>query len=300
MKDLTLVIMAAGMGSRFGGLKQIEPVGLSKEIIADYSVYDAIRAGFSKVIFIIRKENLEYFQNNISNKFSSKIKVEYAFQELDMVPNDVVLPEGREKMLGTGHALYCARHLIDGDFVVINADDFYGFDSYKVAVEFFQNPDYQGKHLTVNYPFYVTASPNGSVRKGVVFTDSEGYVTDNLECEVSIDNEMVIAKSLFDDKELTIAKDHPVTVNFFGLRKEFLDLLIQEFDIFIHQPLDLKTEFLLPEIIRQGIKKGNIKMIAKTSKSRWLGITYKEDLPKLKENIVELIKKGEYPKKLWD
>ncbi len=300
MKNLTLVIMAAGMGSRFGGLKQIEPVGPNGEIIADYSVYDAIRTGFSKVIFIIRKENLEYFKNNICNKFADKIKVEYAFQELDMIPDDITLPEGREKMLGTGHALYCAANLIDGDFVVINADDFYGFDSYKIAAKFFEENLNNDTYLTVNYPFYVTASKNGAVKRGVVFTDESNYVIDNLECEIEkVDNQLV-ATALFKNEKFVIKEDQPVTVNFFGFRQSFLKLLEEEFDIFIHRPLGLKDEFLLPEIIRQGINKDEIKMLAKTSNSKWMGMTYKEDLPDLKNNIVELIKKGEYPDKLWD
>lgn len=292
--------MAAGMGSRFGGLKQIEPVGPNGEIIADYSVYDAIRTGFSKVIFIIRKENLEYFKNNICNKFADKIKVEYAFQELDMIPNDVTLPGGREKMLGTGHALYCAADKIDGDFVLINADDFYGLDSYKIAAEFFENSQNSTNYLTVNYPFAVTASKNGAVKRGVVFTDKDNYVTNNLECEISNASGKLIASVLNSSLEFEISEYQPVTVNFFGLRKSFLDILASEFNKFIHGNIDLKSEFLLPEVIREAIQEGKIKMQAKTSKSKWLGITYKEDLAYLKNNIKVLIEKGEYPENLWD
>lgn len=300
MKNLTLVIMAAGMGSRFGGLKQIEPVGPNGEIIADYSVYDAIRAGFSKVIFIIRKENLDYFQNNICHRFADKIKVEYAFQELDMIPEDVTLPDGREKMLGTGHALYCAAPLIDSDFVLINADDFYGFDSYRIAKNFFDNPQNNPDYLSVNYPFITTASQNGSVKRGVVFTDQNNYISNNIESEISFKDGEFVAKSLLDNKEFVIKEDHPVTVNFFGLREDFLDILKKEFNMFIHGNIDATSEFLLPEVIRNAIFNGQIKMQAKTSKSRWLGITYQSDLPELKKNIQELIKKGEYPEKLWD
>ena len=289
--------MAAGMGSRFGGLKQIEPIGPNGEIIADYSVYDAIRAGFNKVIFIIRKEHLNYFKENICKKYEDRISVEYAFQELDMIPSDVVLPEGRKKMLGTGHALYCARHLIDGNFVVINSDDFYGQDSYKIAADFFANNT--ADCLTVNYPFVITASKNGSVKRGVVFTNDDGYVVNNLECEIKLENGKLIAKVLLNDEEFVIEETQPVTVNFFGFTHEFLNVLESEFDIFIHHPLGLKDEFLLPEIIRSGIKDGRLKMLAKTSTSKWMGVTYKEDLPELKENIKKLIKKGEYPEKLW-
>lgn len=300
MKKLTLVIMAAGMGSRFGGLKQIEPVGPSGEIIADYSVYDAIRAGFDKVIFIIRKEHLNYFKESICKRYEDKIKVEYAFQELDMIPDDVKLPVDRIKMLGTGHALYCAANLIDTDFVLINSDDFYGFDSYKIAAEFLKNPQNNPDYLTVNYPFSVTASKNGSVKRGVVFVDESGYITDNIESEISLKDNSLVARSLKDNHEFVITKDHPVTVNFFGLRYEFLDILNNDFLKFIHGNIDNNSEFFLPEVIRDAINDGKIKMQAKTSSSRWMGITYKEDLQELKNNILKLIEKGEYPEKLWD
>ena len=174
----TLVIMAAGMGSRFGGLKQIEPVGPSGEIIADYSVYDAKKAGFERVVFIIRKENEDYFKEHIISKFNDKIEVELAFQELSYIPEDVILPEGRVKMLGTGHALYCAQDYIDDDFIIINSDDFYGYDSFLQASKFLdsKNEDY----MSVNYPFYVTMSKYGKVKRGVVKEDN-GYVKEVLE-----------------------------------------------------------------------------------------------------------------------
>ena len=300
MKNLTLVIMAAGMGSRFGGLKQIEPVGPNGEIIADYSVYDAIRAGFTKVIFIIRKEHLDYFKNNICQKFADKIKVEYAFQELDVVPAGVNIPKERVKMLGTGHAIYCAAHLLDGDFVLINSDDFYGKNSYEIAAQFFSDPNNFDEWLTVNYPFLITASKNSSVKRGVVFTDEDSYVINNLECEIFSKDGGFIAKSLVDNKEFPIAGDRPVTVNFYGLRQNFLQFLKEEFLEFTKEEITLTNEFFLTEVIRKGISEGKFKMRAKTSGSLWMGITYKEDLENLKENINNLIKKGEYPEKLWD
>ena len=300
MDNLTLVIMAAGMGSRFGGLKQIEPVGPSGEIIADYSVYDAIRAGFKKVVFIIRREHLDYFKEHITSKFADKIQVEFAFQELDMIPSDVTLPEGRVKMLGTGHALLCAKDKIDGNFVLINSDDFYGLNSYEKAVEFFKTNDNDLEYLTVNYPFYITEAKNGAVKRGVVFTDDDGYVVNNIECEIGRVNGKLEAKAIFQDIKLDIDESHPVTVNFFGLRPSFLEFLESDFDLFIHGNIGLKDEFLLPEIIRQGIKQNKFRMVATTSASRWMGITYKEDLPDLKENILKLIKAGVYPSELWE
>lgn len=292
----TLVIMAAGMGSRFGGLKQIEPVGPSGEIIADYSVYDAKKAGFERVVFIIRKENEDYFKEHIINKFNDKIEVELAFQELLYIPEDVILPEGRVKMLGTGHALYCAQDYIDDDFIIINSDDFYGYDSFLQASKFLdsKNEDY----MSVNYPFYVTMSKYGKVKRGVVKEDN-GYVKEIIESEISVDGDKIIASSLVDGDIFEIEKDTPVAVNFFAFRKSFLNVLNQEFDKFIHGDIDLKSEFLLPDILKCGLGEKKFKVRCATSKSKWIGMTYKEDEEDVKKSINELISLGEYPNNLW-
>ena len=291
----TLVIMAAGMGSRFGGLKQIEPVGPNGEIIADYSVFDAKRAGFSKVVFIIRKENEDYFRENIINKYEG-IEVKLAFQELEYVPSDVVIPEGRVKMLGTGHALYCAKDLIDGDFIIINSDDFYGKNSYEIASRFFDEED--KNYLSVNYPYEVTASKYGKVKRGVV-KEENGIIKSITESEIGEVDGHIIARSLLDDHEFEISGNTPVAVNFFGLRKEFLHILEEEFDKFIHSELTLTNEFLLPDILKNGISDGLFNIESKVSESRWIGMTYKEDLESVKNHINNLIERGEYPSKLW-
>lgn len=292
----TLVIMAAGMGSRFGGLKQIEPVGPSGEIIADYSVYDAKKAGFEKVVFIIRKENEDYFKEHIINKFNDKIEVELAFQELAYIPEDVILPEGRVKMLGTGHALYCAQDYIDDDFIIINSDDFYGYDSFLQASKFLDNKNED--YMSVNYPFYVTMSKYGKVKRGVVKEDN-GYVKEIIESEISVDGDKIIASSLVDGDIFEIEKDTPVAVNFFAFRKSFLNVLNQEFDKFIHGDIDLKSEFLLPDILKCGLDEKKFKVRCATSKSKWIGMTYKEDEEDVKKSINELISLGEYPNNLW-
>ena len=291
----TLVVMAAGMGSRFGGLKQIEPVGPNGEIIADYSVYDAKRAGFSKVVFIIRKENEDYFRKNIINKYEGR-EVKLAFQELDNVPRNVVIPDGRVKMLGTGHALYCAKELIDGDFIVINSDDFYGKNSYEIASKFFDEED--ENYLSVNYPYEVTASKYGKVKWGVV-KEENGIIKSITESEIGEVDGHFIARSLTDNHEFEISGNTPVAVNFFGLRKEFLHILEEEFDKFIHGEVTLTNEFLLPDILKNGISKGLFKLQSKVSESKWIGMTYKEDLESVKEHINNLIERGEYPSKLW-
>ncbi len=292
----TLVIMAAGMGSRFGGLKQIEPVGPSGEIIADYSVYDAKKAGFERVVFIIRKENEDYFKEHIISKFNDKIEVELAFQELSYIPEDVILPEGRVKMLGTGHALYCAQDYIDDDFIIINSDDFYGYDSFLQASKFLDNKNED--YMSVNYPFYVTMSKYGKVKRGVVKEDN-GYVKEIIESEISVDGDKIIASSLVDGDIFEIEKDTPVAVNFFAFRKSFLNVLNQEFDKFIHGDIDLKSEFLLPDILKCGLAEKKFKVRCATSKSKWIGMTYKEDEEDVKKSINELINLGEYPNNLW-
>lgn len=291
----TLVIMAAGMGSRFGGLKQIEPVGPSGEIIADYSVYDAKKAGFERVVFIIRKENEDYFKEHIISKFNDKIEVELAFQELSYIPEDVILPEGRVKMLGTGHALYCAQDYIDDDFIIINSDDFYGYDSFLQASKFLDNKNED--YMSVNYPFYVTMSKYGKVKRGVVKEDN-GYVKEIIESEISVNGDKIIASSLVDGI-FEIEKDTPVAVNFFAFRKSFLNVLNQEFDKFIHGDIDLKSEFLLPDILKCGLDEKKFKVKCATSKSKWIGMTYKEDEEDVKKSINELISLGEYPNNLW-
>lgn len=292
----TLVIMAAGMGSRFGGLKQIEPVGPSGEIIADYSVYDAKKAGFERVVFIIRKENEDYFKEHIISKFNDKIEVELAFQELSYIPEDVILPEGRVKMLGTGHALYCAQDYIDDDFIIINSDDFYGYDSFLQASKFLDNKNED--YMSVNYPFYVTMSKYGKVKRGVVKEDN-GYVKEIIESEISVDGDKIIARSLIDGDIFEIEKDTPVAVNFFAFRKSFFNVLNQEFDKFIHSDIDLKSEFLLPDILKCGLDEKKFKVKCATSKSKWIGMTYKEDEEDVKKSINELISLGEYPNNLW-
>lgn len=298
MKDLTLVIMAAGMGSRFGGLKQIEPVGPNNEIIADYSVFDAIRAGFNKVVFIIRREHLEYFKE-ITKKYEGKIKVEFAYQELSEIPSNVILPNDRVKMLGTGHAIYCARELIDGDFVIINADDFYGLNSYEIAKKFFDENNNPNEFISVNYSYIVTASKVGKVKRGLVF-ERDGYVVETMESEIQNEDGKYIARSIEDDRVMEISENQPVSVNFFGLRQSFIPWLTEEFDKFIHGNIDLDSEFFLPEVIKNGINEGLFKLKGETSSSKWMGITYKDDLQDLKKNLNEMIERGEYPSKLWD
>lgn len=294
----TLVILAAGMGSRFGGLKQIEPVGPSKEIIADYSVYDAIRAGFNKVVFVIKEENYEYFKEHISSKYEDKIQVEYAFQSLDKIPSDVTIPPNREKMWGTTHALLCAKEHVHEPFVMINADDFYGSSPYKIASDFFENNHDEYEYLTVNYPFIKASSKNGKVNRGLV-TVKDGYVTDMDECYIEILPDKIIATSYKTKISQIIEENHPVSVNFFALKPSIFALLEEDFNEFIHGNLDESCESFIPNTIKKYMALNKIKFKASISDSSWLGITYKEDLEELKSDILKLIAEKEYPENLW-
>lgn len=299
MKDKTLVILAAGMGSRFGGLKQIEPVGPNGEIIADYSVYDALRAGFTKVVFVIREENLDYFKTHITAKYAHKIEVEFAIQSLKKIPSDVTLPKTREKMLGTGHALLCAKDKINGPFVMINADDFYGRSAYMLATKFFEEETDDYTYLSVDYPFYLAKSENGKVNRGVVSSQA-GFITKIEESSIETVENRVIATSFATQKETEISPDQPVSLNFFCFKPTIFNFLEKDFDEFIHGPMTDKNELFITDTIKKYIETKDIRFKESISDSAWLGVTYKEDLVKLKESIKSLIANQEYKENLWE
>lgn len=298
MKNKTLVILAAGMGSRFGGLKQIEPVGPNGEIIADYSVYDAINAGFNKVVFVIKEEHLDYFKENITKNYENKIQVEFVFQSLDKIPNDVVLPDTREKMLGTGHALLVAKEKVNEPFIMINSDDFYGASAYKIAADFLDNNKDEYEYMSVNYPFYLATTENGKVNRGLVTLDGE-YVKTVEECTMNYHDGKVLAINKKTDEEMIVEKDHPVSINFYAFKPSFFTFLEKDFNTFIYSEIDDTKEYFLTDVIRDHINNGDIKFRNALSTSRWLGVTYREDLANLKDNILKLIREGEYPEDLW-
>lgn len=297
MEDLTLVIMAAGMGSRFGGIKQIEPVGPNKEILSEYNIYDAINAGFNKIVFIIRKEHLDIFEKEICSKYSDKIRIEYAFQELDSIPTKGVIPRKRVKMLGTTHAVLCAKDKIKGNFIVINADDYYGKSSFIKAANFFKNNCDEKTYLTVNYPFIKTASLNGAVKRGVCELE-DGYVKDVIESEIRLEDKHWIAKPLAGEKEFIIDENNPVSMNFFGFRENVFKDMQKYFDDY-SEKIEEKNECLLPMFLKEEINNKKIKLLSTLSDSRWMGITYHEDLEYLIKEINKMIEKGEYPYDLW-
>ena len=228
MQDLTLVVMAAGMGSRFGGLKQITPVDLEGNFLIDYSIYDAIKAGFSKVVFIIKEENLEDFRNTIGKRLENKISVSYVFQRLEDVPEFVKIPETRVKPWGTVQALLAAKNEIQGPFAVINADDFYGFDSYKIVAQYLKNSLNENEHIAIPYPISRVCSAHGSVKRGVLFYH-ENQVLKILECNVEYQNEKYLAQPLDGSESFLIESDHPVSMNMFGFKTSILEKLEEYF-----------------------------------------------------------------------
>ncbi|MCI9281063.1 MAG: nucleotidyltransferase [Bacilli bacterium] len=298
----TLVVMAAGMGSRFGGLKQIEPVGPNGEFIIDYSAYDAKRAGYDKIVFVIKKEIEEVFKETIGERLEGKIKVEYAFQEIMDVPNGMEnIAEKREKPWGTVQAVLAAKDLVNGSFVVINADDFYGYDSYVKSAEFLDNNTQENEYAAINFPYDVTASKFGSVKRAVCYP-KEGEIKKLIESKVTTMDGYALCEPLSGEESFQIELDHPVAVNMFAFKNNFFQYLEEYFNNYFNNSEEfiLKNEALLPELIKEKLDSNQIVLHNIVSNSTWLGMTYREDLDILKHNIQELIKKGEYPEKLWD
>lgn len=298
MESKTLVILAAGMGSRFGGMKQIEPVGPNGEFIMDYSIYSAIKYGFEKVVFVIKEENYEIFKNSVGARIEKYIKTEYAFQRLEDIPNGFSVPEGRVKPWGTAHAIYAARDYIDDKFAVITADDFYGDDAFKQVADYLDNKD---GSVIIGYVLGTTLSPNGAVKRGVILNE-DGVVKEIIECNCIKEGEQVRCTPLDESKkEFYVPLDQPVSMLLNGFNKEFLKVIGDSMtDAFKnHQDNLLDYEMLLPDIMDDEIKRGKkIEVIPTTS--TWMGMTYKEDLEKLKEFILKEIEKEVYPSKLWD
>ena len=292
----TLLILAAGMGSRFGGLKQLEPVGPSGEFIIDYSIYDAIRCGFNKIVFIIKKENYEIFRETIGKRIEDKIDVKYVFQELSNLPSGYSVPDNRIKPWGTAHAILCAKDVIHEPFVIINADDFYGYDSYKQLGEFLKNTiDDFG---IVCYKLGATLSSNGSVKRGVC-NISNGYLNKIIESKIEYTDGEYNAASLFTDEEVVVSDNTPVSMNMFGFTPRIFDLIEDNFKEFLETNDIMTLEYLIPVEVSRYLSKNLVKVKVLVTTSKWYGITYKEDKELLVSEINKLIEKNEYPKNLW-
>lgn len=294
---MDLLVLAAGMGSRFGGLKQIEAVGPTGEFILDYSIYDAKKAGFEKIIFVIKRENLEIFESTIGNRIKDKIKVEYAFQDIEDIP--VSFPKGRVKPWGTVQAILCAKDKITNNFAVINADDFYGREAYFNAKELLSELN-GNVHGAVLYKAKNTLSENGKVKRGICEVDDE-FIYSIDECEVYKENEDLICEPLyksFDSYKASLEK--LVSMNMFLFNTSIFGELESYFNNFFRTSKDLlKDECLISAFVDEVIKNEKIQMTYKATNSKWYGITYKEDLPSLKDGINGLINLDEYNEDLW-
>lgn len=301
--EKTLVIMAAGMGSRFGGLKQIEPVGPNGEFIIDYSIYDAKRCGFNKIIFIIKEENLEIFEETIGKRIRPHINVEYAFQKIDDLPEGYSFPE-REKPLGTGHALYCARNLIKGNFALMNADDFYGYDAIKKVSEFLNEDLYQNdkeRYCLIGYKLINTITENGSVKRGICQI-KDGKLIGLDESVVEKKESKLLKTSFKDNKTVEIKSDTLVSMNLFGFPRNFIDHVVEEIIPFLENKDkdNEKCEYLMPDIVAKQIKDGKAEVEIIDTHEKWYGITYKEDKEDVVKAIREMIDKGIYKENLWN
>lgn len=299
-KDLTLVIMAAGMGSRFGGLKQIEPVGPNGEFIIDYSIYDAVRAGFNKVVFIIKEENYDVFKETIGKRVEKQVKVEYVFQRQTDVPEGVEIPAERVKPWGTSHAILSAKNNVDGDFLVLNADDFYGQDAFVKASEFF-NREHDGlEYAIIGYKTANTMSENGAVKRGVC-AEKDGLLTKLIESSIERIDGKIIASPLDGSEPFEIEEDSPVSMNMFCFTKDIFKYLDDHMKEFFEKNKDnlLKCEYLIPDSVYENIKDGTAKVYVVPTTAKWQGITYKEDKEKLVNEINGLIEQGVYPQNLW-
>ncbi|NLK29365.1 MAG: nucleotidyltransferase [Clostridiales bacterium] len=302
MSTTTLVIMAAGMGSRFGGIKQLEPVGPSGEIIMDYSIYDAIEAGFNKVVFIIRKDLEKDFKEIIGNRIEKLVEVEYVFQELDDLPAGIHKPEERTKPWGTGQAVLCCKDFIKEPFAVINADDYYGKESIALIYKFLNDPSFGENHYCMaGFILGNTLSDNGTVTRGVCKGDN-GLLKDIVETSgIQQVNDHAVAKNSNGD-EITLDLKNLVSMNMWGFKPGLFTELEKGFTEFLLNLTEedkLKKEYLLPEVVGSLIKKGTINVSILQTSDRWFGVTYKEDKETVVNSFQALVDQGVYPEKLF-
>lgn len=296
----TLLILAAGMGSRFGGLKQVEPVGPNGETILEYSVFDAIRAGFGKVVFVIRDSFAENFKNQFEPKLSGKIEIEYVFQETNILPDGFILPEGREKPWGTGHAVLMAKNVIKEPFAVINADDFYGPEAYQVLSRYLSTQASSNEYAMVGYQLDKTLSEFGSVSRGICVTDNKDQLFEITETHKIRPEDGKIFCEASDGNIKELSGNEIVSMNFWGFHPSIFSNIEDQFIEFLKQNIDVpKSEFYIPFVVYEMIKKGIITVDVLEADSPWFGVTYKEDKPYVIKQILNLTNAEIYPQKLW-
>ena len=306
MKEPVLVVMAAGMGSRYGGLKQIDPVDKEGHIIMDFSIYDAVRAGFKKVVFIIKKENEEAFRAAVGDRLSRILDVVYVFQDINDLPEGYTPPADRKKPWGTGHAVLSCRNVIDGPFAVINADDYYGVQAFRLAYDFLSKAEDDDKYryMMVGYHLSNTLTENGHVARGVCVTDDDGMLL-NIHERTRIEKRDGGA-AYTEDEGATwtgLPDDTIVSMNMWGFTGSFLSELEKRFPAFLDKNLaenPLKCEYFLPFVVDELIRENKASVKVFATPERWFGVTYKEDKPVVEAGIQELKDKNVYPQHLWD
>lgn len=296
---MDLVVLAAGMGSRFGGLKQIEPIDSDKNFIIDYSIYDAIKAGFDRVIFIIKEENLDIFKSTIGNRLEKIIDVEYVFQRMEDVPAGTVIPADRVKPWGTAHAIYAVKDIVSDRFAIINADDFYGYESFEIVADYLRNNS-DSEFANIGYYVKNTLSDKGSVKRGVL-NSKNGIVESLVESKVERRADgRIYATPLDLDEWKEVREDTLVSMNMFGFTGKLMNRLERETKDFFSKENLAKAEFLIPEVVDKMVQDGEVKLIVKSTPSKWYGITYKEDLEDFKIAIENMKAEGKYPEHLYN
>lgn len=296
----TLLILAAGMGSRFGGLKQVEPVGPNGEAIIDYSIFDAIRAGFGKVVFIIRESFADAFKEKFDKKLKGKIEIAYVYQELDMLPKGFTLPEGREKPWGTAHAILVAKDVIKEPFCALNADDFYGRNAYEVMSRFLTSSEKPNEYSMVGYQLKNTLSDFGSVSRGICEIDKNHHLKKIVETTKILKKGNKVVSIENDGTETELTGNENVSMNIWGFTPTVFPTLEQKFSDFLSTEIDKpKSEMYIPSVVFEMIEENKATVKVLEADSPWFGVTYKEDKPFVVQKINSLINQGEYPEKLF-
>jgi UTP-glucose-1-phosphate uridylyltransferase len=297
----TLLVLAAGMGSRYGGLKQIDPIGPAGETIIDYSIHDAIKAGFGKIVFVIRESFENEFKNLFNKKLEGIIDVDYVNQEIDKIPQGVNYHPEREKPWGTGHAILMAKDAIKEPFAVINADDYYGAEAFKTMADFLTSEVNDTEYGMVGYQLANTISENGSVSRGVCQTNDQSHLVNVIERTHIERIEQGIAWKDEQNEWHVMNENTTVSMNFWGFAPTLFQHLEQQFKDFLEKKgQELKSEFYIPSVVAQLIEEGNANARVLNSSAQWFGVTYREDKEKAIKAINDLIQKGEYPSQLWN
>lgn len=302
-KEAILLVLAAGMGSRYGGLKQIDPLGPHGEILMDYSLYDAKRAGFKRVCFIIKEENREAFDQVIGERIAQHFEVSYAYQSLQDLPAGYKLDPERSKPLGTAHAVWAARSIIDAPFCVLNADDYYGPTAFKLVYDYLMHEVQPKEYAMISYILDKTLSDHGHVARGVCAFNADGYLEEIVE-RTKIKRLVHGAAYTEDDGATWVQVDpeSPVSMNFWGFHEDLMQLIDARFPRFLQEQLPknpLKAEYLLPTLIGDLVRDGEVRVRKIESRDQWFGVTYREDRDYVVEALRRKIEEGLYPEKLW-